>query len=454
MKIFLKIAVILMITFMAQRAFCEEAVAGSDKILTLKDAIAIAIINNKPIQIQEEEVQFARANVLGAQSIFYPQVTTGAGYTYTDAVAYTQDRTPPDRKDARIFFGYKNDNTFNISIGQTVYNGGANSASLAQARIGLKVQQETLRARKLDVEFEARRLFYGLLLAYEVERITRDLYENTKAHYDDVKKKYGQGTVSKFDVLQSSVQVSKVMPELIKAENASELIMAELKKLLSVDQRERVRVDGHLTYSLVEIQEEKFLQEAYQYRPEVILKTLGIDVQKWAIEYAKAGYYPQVTASTAYNTRSNDIGKMLDSRHDNWTIGVKATLSVFDGFSTKAKVDEAKAKYSEANLDKADVIDQTAVDVKSACLDLREAKSIIDAEKDSIVEAKDAVRIAEIGYDNGVTTNLDVLDTLISLSQVQKNLSEGIYDYLVAQAQLDRLMGREFLKGGHDEDKN
>ena len=58
-------------------------------------------------------------------------------------------------------------------------------------------------------------------------------------------------------------------------------------------------------------------------------------------------------------------------------------------------------------------------------------------------EAKDALRIAEIGYDNGVTTNLDVLDTQVSLSQVEKNLAEGIYDYLIARAQLDRVMGRE-----------
>jgi outer membrane protein TolC len=118
-------------------------------------------------------------------------------------------------------------------------------------------------------------------------------------------------------------------------------------------------------------------------------------------------------------------------------------MSIFDGMATKAKVDAAKAKYGQAFLAKANIADQLVVDVKTACLDMKKADAIAVSQRDAIVEAKEAVRIAEIGYDNGVTTNLDVLDTQVSLSQVEKNLAEGIYDYLMAQAQLDRILGRE-----------
>ena len=111
--------------------------------------------------------------------------------------------------------------------------------------------------------------------------------------------------------------------------------------------------------------------------------------------------------------------------------------------STKAKVDAAKSRYNQTRLERENFSDQLVVDVKTACLDMKEAAAIIASQKDAIVEAKDALRIAEIGYDNGVTTNLDVLDTQVSLGQVEKNLAEGIYDYLMARAQLDRVMGRE-----------
>lgn len=421
-----------------------DAGAGVVLSMSLKDTIDTAIFNNKTVQIQEQEVEYARGNVLDARSIFYPQVGTSFGYTLNDAVFYSSQISPNYRKDTRIFSGYKDDNLFTLQANQTVYNGGANSANLMQARLTLKSQEETLRARKLDIEFEAKRLYFGLLLAYEIERVAKELLENTRAHYDDVKTKYGQGAVSKFDVLQSSVEVSKVIPDVVRTHNDTLLIMAELKKLLSISQQEDVRIIGRLEYSTIEITEEEFLKEAYRHRPEMILRLLGIDIQKWAIEYARAGYYPQVKASAGYTNRSNDIGNMFNSRHNNWSIGINANLAVFDGFSTKAKIDEARAKYSQANLEKEDVADQTAVDVKSDCLDMVKSEAIIKSQRDAIVEAKEALRIAEVGYDNGVTTNLDVLNTLVSLSDVQRNLSEGIYDYLMARAHLDRVRGREF----------
>jgi outer membrane protein TolC len=103
-----------------------------------------------------------------------------------------------------------------LELNQVVYNGGYNIANLNQARLSLKASEETLRAKKLDIEFEARRLYYGLLLAYETERIAQELTDNSKDHYEDVKHRYEQGLSSKFDLLQSSVQVSLTMPELVR----------------------------------------------------------------------------------------------------------------------------------------------------------------------------------------------------------------------------------------------
>ena len=120
-------------------------------------------------------------------------------------------------------------------------------ANLKQSQLEAKIQAETLKSRKLGVEFETKRLYYGLLLAYEIERITEDLFNQAKAHYEDVKHKFAQGTSSRFDCLQSSVQVSKVMPELVKAKNAIELTKADLKKLLKIKMLDDLKVEDCLS---------------------------------------------------------------------------------------------------------------------------------------------------------------------------------------------------------------
>ena len=426
---------------------CEELPVEEKEVLSLSldDTIRMALGNNRDIRIQEEEVSFAKANITAAQSKFFPQASIGYGFTYNDAV-FTTTALPNTRKDTRIFTGYKSNNQLALSGSQLVYDGGASIANLKEARVQLKIQEETLTARKLDIEFEAKRLFYGLLLAYETMRINQDLVDQAQAHYENVRNKFEQGTSSRFDALQSKVQVSKLIPPLVQAQNSIEIISNDLKKLLYLDIGCRIKIKESLRYRPIDINLEGFLNEAYKNSPQMHLKILGVDLEKWTIEFAKSGWYPNIDATGNYIYTSDKIIDMINPRHDNWNLGISASFSVFDGMSTLAKVKEAGTRYSQAVLIKENMIEQIAVDIRRGCLDLKESHAIILSQKDSLAEAKDALNISYIGYDNGVMINLDVIDAQVSLSQVEKNLAGGIYDYLMAKAYLDKVMGREYLK--------
>ena len=426
--------------------------AGREISLSLDTAIYIAFANNKDIRIQEQELDVSKAKILGARSEFLPTVNVGTGYTHNGAVLkYSTAAT--SKKDAGIFTGYENNNLLSATVNQTVYNGGANVANFKQSLLGLDTSEVTLRAKKLDVEFEAKRLYYGLLLAYETERIAQELVDQAQAHYEDVQHMYEQGTASRFDLLQSKVAVSKLVPELVKAKNSIDLIKADLKKLLGFKMQDNISVDERLHYEQIEIKEGEFLKEAYLNQPEMILKSLGVDIDKWSIQMAKAGWRPQVNAFGGYSYQSNDWSDMINNRHGNWQAGVSVNMPIFDAWSSKAKVDEAKAKYRQAILEKANVSDQIAVDIRRACLDLKQSEAIIESQRENVDEAKEALRISIVSFDNGVGTNLDVLDSQTSLAQVQQNLSQGIYDYLMAEAFLDRTRAKSYIVEVRNEKK-
>ncbi|MDP3729940.1 MAG: TolC family protein [Candidatus Omnitrophota bacterium] len=427
-------------------ARCEELPVKEKEVLplSLDDTIRMALGNNRDIRIHEEEVSFAKANITAAQSKFFPQASIGYGFMYNDAVA-TTNSLPNNRKDTRIFYGFKSNNQLTLDGNQMIYDGGASIANLKEARVRLKVQEETLAARRLDIEFEARRLFYGLLLAYETLRINQNLVDQSRSHYENVRNKFEQGTSSRFDALQSKVQVSKLIPALVQAENSIEIISNDLKKLLYLDIGCGIRLKESLRYLPIDVNLEEFLSEAYRNSPQMRLKILGVDLEKWAIEFAKSGWYPNINAAGNYLYTSDKIMNMINPRHDNWNLRLSASFSIFDGMSTLAKVKEAQSRYSQAALSKENIIEQIAVDVRRGCLDLKESHAIILSQKDSLAEAKDALNISYIGYDNGVMINLDVIDAQVSLSQVEKNLAGGIYDYLIAEAFLDKVMGREYL---------
>ncbi len=439
------IFLILLFFIPPQSSYCEETSQDALR-LSLEDTIAIAFKNNRQIQIQEQEIAAAKGQILEAKSNFMPKLNFDGSYTHNGAVWNKSGGA--GKKDIRIFSGFENNNKLGLSFDESIFTGGANISKLAMSKLGFNVQDETLRARKLDVEFDAKRLFYGLLLAYETERIMKDLVEQAESHYQNVKRKYEIGTSSKFDLLQSKVHVSLAIPELVKATNAIDVIKADLKKLLYLKMQQGLSLEGKLDYEPIEIKEGQFLKEAYLNMPEMILKALGVDIRKWAIKMARSSGLPQIEASGGYDYISSNWNNMFNKRHNNWNIGVTFTMPIFDGFYTKSKVDQAKARYEQANLAKEDLIEQVAVDIRKSCLDMVQSQSIVDSQRDNLEEAKEALKISEISYDNGVGTNLDVLDAQVALSQVEKNLSEGIYDYIMAEAALDRTMGRQYLKEG------
>jgi outer membrane protein TolC len=441
-------AVVFSFFLLASRsAFGEEANPKTLTLSSLDEAIKIAFKNNKDIQIQEYSLKVAEAGILDAHSAFLPKVDLNAGYTHNGSIlTLSGANTNNGKKDIGLFTGYKNNNNMGVSVSDTVYNGGANIAALRQSELVLSEEGQTLRATKLNVELEAKRLYYGLLLAYETKRIAEDLVGQAESHYEEVKNKFQQGSASRFDVLQSKVQVSLLEPQLINAQNTIDLIIAEMNKLLGLKVSDRIVIQDKLLYEPLEIREGDFLKVAYLNEPEMILKSLGIDISKWSIKYARAGWLPQVETNAEYYYQSNNLGNMFNSRHNNWNIGFTVSFAIFDGFSTKAKVDSARAKYMQAVIGRENLADQVAVDVRQACLDLKQAAAIIKSQEDNLQDAKEALKISYVRYNNGVGINLDVLDAQVSLANVEKNLAESTYDYIMAKARLDRVMGSSFIE--------
>ena len=423
-------------------AYGGESRVSNIHNLSIENAVALAFKNNKEILAQEKEIEIARARILGAVSESLPKIDLNGGYSHQDAVM-SIGPAAVSKKDIGVFVGYNNQNDLGVSARQPLFEGGKNLALFKCSRIELKIQEESFRVRRHAVEFETKRLYYGLLLAYETERINGELVSQAKSHYMDVERRFREGAASRFDLLQSKVQISKVEPELARAQKAKNLIAEELKKLLGLERMDVILLTGELAYTLIQIDEDRFLEQAQSMRPELEMRSLEINADKQGIKIARSGWLPKINGEFNYYSKSDAFMKdVFNSQHNNWNIGVRVTIPIFDGFSAKAKVDEAKARYSQTIIKKEDVEDQVVLEIRHACFDLSEAKTIIDSAQEGVESAREALKIAEASYREGQVTNLDVLDAQISLSQIEKNLSDAIYDYIVALAYLDKSIGR------------
>jgi outer membrane protein len=122
-------------------------------------------------------------------------------------------------------------------------------------------------------------------------------------------------------------------------------------------------------------------------------------------------------------------------------VGLKLSIPIFDGFARGARVQQAEIDMEKAKLTKLKTEDGLKIQLVQAELNMKEAKQRVDAQKESVQEAEKALTIAESRYDNGIGTQLEILDTQSALVQTQVSYSQAIYDYLVAKAEWDNVAG-------------
>jgi outer membrane protein TolC len=128
-------------------------------------------------------------------------------------------------------------------------------------------------------------------------------------------------------------------------------------------------------------------------------------------------------------------------------VGVRLSWALFDGFLTKGKVVEAKARRGRASEAKAETMRQVELQVRTAWSDLRTARAVLDAQVENVRTAQRSLEIAKARHNEGAGTQLDVLDAQSALTQARGQYVNALRDHSVARARLLRATGADVAKG-------
>ena len=125
-----------------------------------------------------------------------------------------------------------------------------------------------------------------------------------------------------------------------------------------------------------------------------------------------------------------------------WNVGVQINIPIFDGLATRASVRQAKSGLEQLQLAKRRTIDFVEFEVRTAYLNLTQAKSSIDVQKETVAQAEESMRIANLRYENGMLTSVELTDAQLALAQAEVNHLQARHDYVVEFARLERAVGQ------------
>jgi TolC family type I secretion outer membrane protein len=406
--------------------------------LSLDDAVKMALKQNPDVQMAGEKVVATRGKYVESRSGALPKLDLTS--TYTRLAPVPGVTLPPAFGGGEIKMGYADNYDLKLSLSQSIFSWDKVQNGYRAASDQVKSSQEDSAKTRQETIASVTKAYYGVLVTQEFIRVSEEALARVQEQERVVSKRYEAGTVSKFDLLRTQVQVANTKPQVEKAHDGYAMTLLALKNLIGVPLDSPMELSGSLSYEPMTVDLKAATQTAVDRRPD--LKSLTY--QKMALEHtlsiAKAALRPNLSLAATY-----DYKRPGPNGEDKW--GQSATASailytpLFDGFSSSGRVAQVASGVRQLEIAQKQAEEGVALEVNSAVLALREAQANIESQKENVDLAKESLRIGKVRYDSGLITNLEILDAELAVTQAETNYLQALYDFQTARVNLKKAMG-------------
>ena len=416
--------------------------------LALQQCIDLALKQNPAVLKAQQEIRRTHGLVVEARADTIPHVTAFGTYAQIDPSAI--DKFPfgggGGTTTSQVFDNQKQPWVARVEATQLLYAGGRVTANMRAAKLSDQIATLGFQQTVADTILSVRTAFYQILLNKAQVTVREQSVTLLEQQLEDARHRFDAGAVPRFNVLRAEVELANAKPPLIRAQNDLRLAREALVKLLAIDSPKNqdftpIAFEGELAYEHREWNLNRALTDALVRRPELQQAEKQVSVATENIKVARAGYLPELFVFGNYaifdSTFSDDIGETVDG----WTVGARATWPLFDGLATKGKVSQARAQREQADLDFADARRAIELEVRQAYSDYLQSVELLEAQKKTVEQAEESLRLAEARFRAGTGTQLDVLSAQTALTDARSNEIQALYDYNVAVATLERATG-------------
>jgi outer membrane protein TolC len=412
-------------------------------VLTLDESIAMALRQNPFHLATQEQIGQAQAQVRQATAGFLPTLNAQATDTLDEKLFVLEFPSMiPGQPPQRFSIDFTKDYQMALAFSLPLFAGGRLTAGYKQAGYGLQATRESVRLSEQETIYEVKRSFYLYLLARELTAVTDESLALAERFRDNVRNLYEVGMASKFDLLVSEVQVTNLRPPAIRARNGIEVATLGLKALLGIPLDAPVEIKGELAAPQLGDVSEGVVEEALAQRPELRQLDYQRLIAGEMVKIARGSALPSLAIGGAYNFWSDALNFRKGTWQNYYTINLSLNVPIFNGFEADARIGESKAMIRELEWTRKGLSETISFEVRQAVLNRAQARETLLSQEKNVEQAREAVRIAELNYAEGLATNLDVLTAQVGLRQASTNVAQALYDCLISDAQLEKAIGR------------
>ena len=430
---------------------------------TLEQAILTALQRNADIMRARQEIERTKGLHIQVRAEILPQVNMTGTFTGTDpnlrinrggAVDAPTPTPAPGATPGDIgSFGEPGISekayVVRVQATQVIFSGGRVISNIRAANFTRDSAYFAFRNAIDTVVATVKQQFYQVLLNRALIGVQEESVNLLKSQLQDQQNRFEAGTVPRFNVLQAQVALSNQYPILISAQNAYRISQLQLAKTLGLD-FDPARGDGPPLEAVGELQFrprsiplDQAIELAIERRPFLKQQKAVVLSNAEHVRVARAGYFPQVTASGGSEVRSSAFS--ADPRHvsTGYIFGASGSWAIWDWGATYGQVKQAKAVLEQSKITLDDARRQVELEVQQQDSNLKQSAELVRATEQSVGQAQEALRLASARLSAGAGTQLEVLNSRVEVTQSQSNRLQALYNYNTALAEFDRVTAGE-----------
>jgi len=401
-------------------------------VYRLDDCLNIAGKGSPVIQEALQEIEVAEGRKLQAVSDALPHLEAEAGYTYYDNIDYFEGNIPLNQHD---------NYSLSLRLEQSIYRGGQVFAGIKAAVLYSDYSEVTLEDAQERVKYTVKELFYLLLLAQEVVKVREETVGHMKNYLETTVEKYDQGASSEFEVITARVKLANSYPPLIEAENRVEILKTSLAREMGV-QGQEFQIEGYLLYIPFTADLGELQETGREHRALLLQTRINEEMLVENTRVASAGYQPNLSLFASYEGERPQMGFPPEDKFEfEWQAGATLTWSLFDGLLTPGRVKENRGLLEQARIKTKDTERVVQLEIKQSYLNLKSAFRTLQSQEEVVNQAEKAYQIAQIRWENGISTYLELNDAELDLSEARINRLEALAKYRIALAEVERAVG-------------
>jgi outer membrane protein TolC len=416
---------------------------------SVQEAIDFAVSHQISVKNSELDVSSADAKIKEILSTGLPQINSNLMYNKNLIIqkAFVPANIfNPNAKEgevAELAFGVKNLANASVGLSQLLFDG-SYLIGLKASSVYKELAVKNYKASKITVAENVSKAYYVVLVSRKQLELMKFNLERLEKLYSDTKAMFEQGFVEKIDVQRIEVQLNNLKSETENVSRSQALGEVLLKFQMGYPLDEQIVLTDNLEGVQSEFMEEISSPFDINNRIEYSILKTQENLAELNIKNFKAGYLPRLSLNTnyGYNTgRINARDIFTEKWFNNAAIGVSLQIPIFDGFNKKYKIVQANNDLKKVRQSFSLLESSIELERKQANVNLENAVSNLRQQKGNLDLANEIFAVSQEKYQEGVGSNLEVLNAQASVKESQTNYFSALYNALIAKVSLEKANG-------------